>query len=484
MPSCSSTCGFATRLWYQTRVLRRPALRRDQRVAAVVLHPHQRACSAACPDFAPRIVTRTIGRSRIVDAVRRARLEDLLGLVAHPALGAELVLAVKSHAAHSNIAGRSPLARLPSASDVGRRAGGPHGRAHGRHDPAAGHDDRGHRLRRRRRCGRRPADLRGVRGARLRGGHGGDRAELGRRHRRAHRCRRRSSPRRSRPWPPTSGSTRSRPGCWRRTEIIRGDRARRATGPGSAATAPTPLVVDPVAASMHGDPLLADNALDAYRTVLFPRATVVTPNLDEVRLLVGIDVHDRAAQYEAATVLHALGPRHVLVKGGHLRGGHRRSASTCSTTAARSPSCPGPGSPPATPTAAATPWPSAIASGLARGLAGGRGDRAWRSASSSRPSGTPTRWAPDTDRCRPCGRSVPGGATSVESVHCPVVDLWLTSRTSVVRRHVRYIDGRRAIISDDYVDLRLVEGTEFAAPDNTTREAHPWPRPGRSGQNL
>jgi len=60
----------------------------------------------------------------------------------------------------------------------------------------------------------------------------------------------------------------------------------------------------------------------------------------------------------------------------------------------------------------------------------------------------------------------------------------VTSRTSVVRRHVRYIDGRRAIISDDYVDLRLVEGTEFAAPENTTREAHPWPRPGRSGQNL
>jgi hydroxymethylpyrimidine/phosphomethylpyrimidine kinase len=80
----------------------------------------------------------------------------------------------------------------------------------------------------------------------------------------------------------------------------------------------TPFVVDPVAASMHGDPLLAATALDAYRTLLFPRATVVTPNLDEVRLFVGIDVHDRAAQYEAAKVLHALGPRHVLVKGGHL----------------------------------------------------------------------------------------------------------------------------------------------------------------------
>lgn len=79
-----------------------------------------------------------------------------------------------------------------------------------------------------------------------------------------------------------------------------------------------PLVVDPVAASMHGDQLLADSALDAFRDLLFPRATVVTPNLDEVRLLIGLDVHDRAAQYEAAKVLHGLGPRFVLVKGGHL----------------------------------------------------------------------------------------------------------------------------------------------------------------------
>ena len=46
---------------------------------------------------------------------------------------------------------------------------------------------------------------------------------------------------------------------------------------------------------------------------------MITPNLDEVRLLVGIDVHDRAGQYAAATALHGLGPRYVLVKGGHLR---------------------------------------------------------------------------------------------------------------------------------------------------------------------
>lgn len=87
---------------------------------------------------------------------------------------------------------------------------------------------------------------------------------------------------------------------------------------GIGGTGPSPLVVDPVAASMSGDPLLAASALDGYRSLLFPRATVVTPNLDEVRLLIGIDVRDRAAQYQAAKILHGLGPRFVLVKGGHL----------------------------------------------------------------------------------------------------------------------------------------------------------------------
>lgn len=88
---------------------------------------------------------------------------------------------------------------------------------------------------------------------------------------------------------------------------------------GIGADGPTPFVVDPVAASMAGDQLLADDALDAFRSLLFPRATVLTPNLDEVRLFVGVDVHDRGGQYEAAKLLHALGPRFVLVKGGHLR---------------------------------------------------------------------------------------------------------------------------------------------------------------------
>ncbi len=84
-----------------------------------------------------------------------------------------------------------------------------------------------------------------------------------------------------------------------------------------------PLVVDPVCASMHGDPLLAPEALDSLRNQLLPLATLVTPNLDEVRLLVDIDVVDATSQRAAAKALHALGPQWALVKGGHLRSSDR-----------------------------------------------------------------------------------------------------------------------------------------------------------------
>lgn len=81
----------------------------------------------------------------------------------------------------------------------------------------------------------------------------------------------------------------------------------------------TPLVVDPVCASMHGDPLLKPDSLAALRDRLVPLADLVTPNLDEVRLLTGIDVTDRATQKDAARALVDLGSRWALVTGGHLR---------------------------------------------------------------------------------------------------------------------------------------------------------------------
>lgn len=80
-----------------------------------------------------------------------------------------------------------------------------------------------------------------------------------------------------------------------------------------------PLVVDPVCASNIGQPFLHTSAVDAIRDELIPVATLVTPNLDEVRLLVGIDVVDDESQRDAARALHDLGPKWALVKGGHLR---------------------------------------------------------------------------------------------------------------------------------------------------------------------
>ncbi|MDQ7805947.1 bifunctional hydroxymethylpyrimidine kinase/phosphomethylpyrimidine kinase [Amycolatopsis sp. A133] len=81
-----------------------------------------------------------------------------------------------------------------------------------------------------------------------------------------------------------------------------------------------PFVVDPVAASMTGHALLREDALEAIRTELFPRATLITPNLDEVRLLTGVSVVDPSSQRAAAEALLEFGSRWVLVKGGHMTG--------------------------------------------------------------------------------------------------------------------------------------------------------------------
>jgi hydroxymethylpyrimidine/phosphomethylpyrimidine kinase len=78
------------------------------------------------------------------------------------------------------------------------------------------------------------------------------------------------------------------------------------------------LVVDPVCASKHGDPLLAEDAIDALRDEILPLADVVTPNLGEVALLTGVEVASVDDLRYAAEAVKDLGPRWVLVKGGHL----------------------------------------------------------------------------------------------------------------------------------------------------------------------
>jgi hydroxymethylpyrimidine/phosphomethylpyrimidine kinase len=80
------------------------------------------------------------------------------------------------------------------------------------------------------------------------------------------------------------------------------------------------LVVDPVMVSATGHRLLDEDAVEAVKTLLFPLATVVTPNLDEATILWGEKVKDLNEMKEAAKAIKALGPRYVLVKGGHLSG--------------------------------------------------------------------------------------------------------------------------------------------------------------------
>ncbi len=90
-----------------------------------------------------------------------------------------------------------------------------------------------------------------------------------------------------------------------------------------AETAVPNLVVDPVFVSKHGHPLLEEDAVEALRSRILPLATLVTPNLPEAGGLVGFAVETVNDMERAAEAILGLGPRAVLVKGGHLEGSAR-----------------------------------------------------------------------------------------------------------------------------------------------------------------
>jgi len=81
---------------------------------------------------------------------------------------------------------------------------------------------------------------------------------------------------------------------------------------------PPHVVVDPVMVATSGAKLLADDALDAMRTRLLPLATVLTPNIPEAELLLGHAIADGESAAKSLRSLRAMGPRAVLLKGGHL----------------------------------------------------------------------------------------------------------------------------------------------------------------------
>lgn len=78
------------------------------------------------------------------------------------------------------------------------------------------------------------------------------------------------------------------------------------------------LVVDPVMVSKSGHALLEDDAVEVLAGRLIPMARLITPNAHEAERLLGRSVRSIAEAEEAARDLGALGPRAVLVKGGHL----------------------------------------------------------------------------------------------------------------------------------------------------------------------
>ena len=82
-----------------------------------------------------------------------------------------------------------------------------------------------------------------------------------------------------------------------------------------------PLVVDPVMVATSGDSLLAPDAIAALKGELFPRATLVTPNLPEAAALLGVSVATSENEaIEQARAIAVFGSQAVLVKGGHGHG--------------------------------------------------------------------------------------------------------------------------------------------------------------------
>jgi hydroxymethylpyrimidine/phosphomethylpyrimidine kinase len=80
------------------------------------------------------------------------------------------------------------------------------------------------------------------------------------------------------------------------------------------------LVVDPVMLAKGGDRLLREDAVMAIVAELLPRAEVVTPNIPEAEILTGGSIRSVGDMHDAARRIRKLGPRVVVIKGGHGEG--------------------------------------------------------------------------------------------------------------------------------------------------------------------
>jgi len=80
----------------------------------------------------------------------------------------------------------------------------------------------------------------------------------------------------------------------------------------------TRYVLDPIIRSSTGFPILKKEDVELLKKILLPQAFLVTPNLKEAEALTGLSVRTEKEMERAGKEIHAMGPRFVLVKGGHL----------------------------------------------------------------------------------------------------------------------------------------------------------------------
>lgn len=78
------------------------------------------------------------------------------------------------------------------------------------------------------------------------------------------------------------------------------------------------IVIDPVMFAKSGDRLLKHESIDALKEKLFPIAEIITPNLPEASALLGRAISEKAQMRQVAEDLLKLGPKFILIKGGHL----------------------------------------------------------------------------------------------------------------------------------------------------------------------
>ncbi len=79
-------------------------------------------------------------------------------------------------------------------------------------------------------------------------------------------------------------------------------------------------VIDPVMVAKGGHPLLREEAVDALKSLMIPRAGLLTPNTPEATAITGLDITSEDDMRRAGEALLKLGAENVLLKGGHRLG--------------------------------------------------------------------------------------------------------------------------------------------------------------------